>query len=73
MEKLFYVLVGVAIFITVFLGIYYLLWQLYQFVIVALWPSGPQTLLHPSFWVFAGVWFLLTALFGRNKISSKGE
>lgn len=73
MEKLFYGLVFVIVFIAVFLGIYYLLWQLYQFVIVALWPTGPETLLHPSFWVFAGVWFLLTALFGRNKISSKGE
>ena len=73
MEKLlsvFAVLFGIAAVAGFVLGVYWLIWLLWCWVLPQVWPTGPQGLVQPGFWLFAGAWFLLTlvgqAVFGRG-------
>lgn len=56
----------VGIVAAIFLGLYWLIWQLWCYVLPSLWPDGPASLLHPDFWPFAGAWLLLMLVFGRR-------
>lgn len=71
MKNVIGVVLVVAFVLAAALGIYWLLWALWCWVLPQLWTTGPQNFIRPNFWLFAGAWFLLTllgrALFGRNK------
>ena len=69
-EKIFLFLLVVAFVVACVLGIDWLLWKLWLFVVPALWASGPANLVHPGFWLFAAMWLLAGllggAIFGRG-------
>jgi hypothetical protein len=49
------------------LGIYWLLWQLYLYVVPFWFPNAPM----PGYWMFAGTWFGLQYI--KNAILNKGK
>ncbi len=67
MKFLLFVLAVLAIAALV-LGVTWGIWLLWCAVLPQLWASGPANVIHPSFWLFVGMWFLLgflgNALFG---------
>jgi hypothetical protein len=54
----------------VILGIWWLLWKLWTWVLPQLWASGPAALIAPGYWLFVGMLILLgivgRILFGRS-------
>jgi len=62
--------IGLAIGAGLVLAIFWLLWMLWCAVMPALWPTGPQQLIQPNYWLFVGAWilarFLGRAIFGRS-------
>jgi hypothetical protein len=60
-----------VITVIVVLCVWWLMWKLWGWVLPQLWADGPTALIHPSYWLFAAGWFLLSlvgrALFGRSK------
>lgn len=67
-----FIILGAGAAILAFvLGIYWLLWSLWCFVIPQLWVSGPENFTHPSFWLFAAAWVLFVivgkSIFSRAK------
>ena len=59
-----------AIAIVLVLAIFYGVHMLWCWVMPQVWPTGPETLIAPSFWLFGGAWMLMSivgrALFGRD-------
>lgn len=51
-------------FIGIVLGAWWLIWYLWLIVVPAIWPTGPEILIHPSYWGFVGGWILMV-LIGR--------
>ena len=67
-----FILIGAALVGIAFVfGIYWCLWSLWCFVVPQVWTSAPENVMHPSFWLFAGAWFLAIAIrklvFGKRK------
>lgn len=70
MTVLAYILLFVIIVIPAILGIWWLLWQLWLIVLPAIWATGPENLIRPSYWLFVGMLLLLSfigrVLFGNG-------
>jgi len=53
------------------LGVYWVLWSLWCWVMPQLWATGPDNVVRPGFWLFSGVWLLIAflgrAMFGGGK------
>lgn len=41
------------------MGVWWLLWSLWTWVMPQAWPTGPAGLINPGYWLFAGLWTLL--------------
>lgn len=63
-EKLGLYLIAAVMVGWFVLLIWYGVWSLWVWALPQLWPSGPELLVHPSYWQFAGLWVLL-AFVGR--------
>ena len=54
----------------IMLGTFFLLWKLWCFVLGSVYPEGPETIVHPGYWLFVAAWVLAacvgSALFGRG-------
>lgn len=48
-----------ALVIAGTLGMYWLLWLLWCWVLPQVWASGPSAVVRPGYWLFAGCWFLV--------------
>lgn len=70
MNKLIEFAFILAVAAGIVLGVYWLLWLLWCWALPQLWPSGPETLLQPGYWLFSGSW-LLIALLGRAVFGSR--
>lgn len=58
-------------FISLVLGVIYgAIWWLYISVVPVLWPSGPENLIRPGFWLFVGS-FVLISLICKGIFGSK--
>ena len=64
--------VGVISVILFVLGIWWLLWKLWLFVVPQFWPAGPEALIHPDYWLFAAGWVLF-GLIGRVLFKSESK
>lgn len=62
MEKFFMGVLIVCAVVGFVLGFWWLLWCLWTWVLPQIWPTGPEALIRPGYWLFAGVWFLLACL-----------
>lgn len=66
MAALFGLLIGVGLVLLIMSGI----WWLWCAVVPVLWPTGPEQLINPSYWLFVGAWLLASlvgrAIFGRS-------
>ena len=58
-----YLIGGICILLLV-LGIYWLIWQLWIYVLGEFWPHGPVTIISPDYWAFVGCIFLLNIVGG---------
>lgn len=58
MELIGLVLIIAAI-IGLVLGIWWLIWSLWCFVLPSIWAAGPENIIRPGFWLFCGMWLLL--------------
>jgi hypothetical protein len=65
---------GVLLFLVAIvlgLGIFWLMWHLWCWVLPQIWADGPVNLVRPGYWLFVGAWVLASlvggALFGRGK------
>ncbi len=71
MEKVITGVLVVCFAIAIVLGVYWLIWSLWTWVMPQLWPTGPENLVNPGFWLFSGAFLLLSlvggAIFGRSK------
>lgn len=52
---------------AIVLGAWWLLWSLWTFVVPQVYPTGPEGLIRPSYWLFAGMWVLLGLVVGVIK------
>lgn len=70
MQKLILFILAAVAIVGFILGVYWLLWALWCWVLPQIWSDGPANLIRPNFWLFAGMWFLVTllgrAVFGRG-------
>jgi hypothetical protein len=70
MKLLAYVFLFIAIVVPLVLGAWWLIWKLWLFVLPAIWATGPENLINPSYWLFVGMLVLVSlvgnALFGRS-------
>ena len=41
------------------MGVWWLLWSLWTWVMPQAWPTGPEGFIRPGYWLFAGMWTLL--------------
>ena len=49
------------------LGFWWMVWLLWCFVLPQVYPTGPEGLIRPSYWLFAGMWVLLGLVVGVIK------
>jgi hypothetical protein len=66
-----FIAAGAGIFFFA-MGIQWLLWCLYCWVMPQVWASGPQNIIAPSFWLFWAMTFLLS-IFGKLLFKSSKE
>jgi hypothetical protein len=59
MKFLAYLILAVAVVAPLILGIWWLLWKLWLFVLPAIWSDGPENIIRPTYWLFAGMWVLM--------------
>ena len=67
-----FVLAVVAV-LAIVLGVWWLFWLLYTWVMPQVWPSGPEAIIDPGYWLFVGM-LLILSLIGSvlfNKGSEK--
>jgi hypothetical protein len=69
--ELIYWAVAAAAIMVLVLGIWWLIWILWTYVAPQIWPTAPEALVRPGYWLFAAEWVLLgligRRIFGRNK------
>lgn len=53
-----YVVVG-SIIVGLLLAIWWFFWALWTWVLPQIWPTGPETLIRPGYWLFVGCLLLL--------------
>lgn len=70
MAKLIAILLCIPLVGALMLGIYWLIWKLWCWVLPQLWTDGPANLISPNFWLFAGMWFLLMLVIGAFRSKS---
>jgi len=51
-------LVALALSAAAILGVWWLLWHLWLYVLPQLWPTGPVGFVHPGYWLFCAAWTL---------------
>lgn len=51
-------LILIAGLLALVTGVWWLLWLLWCFVLPQVWPTGPEGLIRPGYWLFAGMWTL---------------
>jgi len=73
MSKLFLIVLAVLAFIGMLFGIDWLLWKAWLWALPQLWPTGPEGLIRPGFWLFVISWFLLGCLGGTLFKSSSSK
>lgn len=54
-----FVLGAIAVAILFVLAIYSGIWWVWCWVMPQLWPSGPEGIINPGFWLFIAACFLL--------------
>lgn len=59
----FFMLLAIALAIG--LGVTWCIWSVWCWVLPQVYPTGPDNLLAPNFWLFCACWFLL-GMVGRN-------
>jgi len=57
-------IVAIASVIVLLLAIYSAIWGLWCWVVPMLWPTGPENIISPSFWLFVGALFLIRFILG---------
>ena len=71
MSKFFLVVLIIAAFLGFLLGIDWLVWKAWLWVVPQLWPTGPEGLINPGFWLFVVAWILMglvgSTIFGPSK------
>ena len=50
------------VLVPLVMGIWWLFWSLYTWVMPQVWPTGPAALIEPGYWLFVGMWVLLAAI-----------
>lgn len=63
--KLFLWLIGMIFIACIVLGVEWLFWTLWCWVLPQLWPTGPAQVLAPGFWLFVGA-LLILGIVGRT-------
>ena len=66
-------LLAVGFVIGIILGVLWVIWSLWCYVLPALWPTGPAALVHPSYWFFAAMWLLAGFIAGLFKAGEQKE
>ena len=65
------ILLILAIALPVILGLYWLFWQLWLWVVPQFFPNASEAIKHPIYWMFVGMVFLVCfisrLLFGSRK------
>ena len=63
--------IGCVIVLLIFALAWWGVWSLYSWVAPQLWPTGPENLIRPGFFLFGGAWTLVgllgRSLFGQRK------
>jgi hypothetical protein len=71
MEKLIAGVGIVAVVAAFWVGIMWLIWSLWCWVLPQVYEGGPHNLIAPGFWLFAACWTLAgmvgRSIFGRGK------
>lgn len=70
MAKLIAILLCIPLIGALILGIYWLIWKLWCWVLPQLWADGPANFISPNFWLFAGMWLLLMLFVGAFRSKS---
>lgn len=64
------VIICIAVALGAILGVWWVIWCLWCWVMPQLWSTGPEVIVSPDYWLFCGAWLLLsfigTALFGNK-------
>lgn len=58
------VIICIAVALGLLLGIWWLIWLLWCWVMPQLWSTGPEVIISPDYWLFCGAW-LLASLIGN--------
>lgn len=55
---------------AILMFLWWLLWLLWCFVLPQVYPTGPEGLIRPSYWLFAGMWslFVLVVLVIKRRV-----
>ena len=63
-------LAGVSFIVAIVLGVEWLFWSLWCWVLPQLWPTGPIGLIAPGYWLFVGA-LLILGIVGRTMRGGK--
>lgn len=55
---------GLAYIVGILLAVSGLFWLIWTSVLPYYWPTGPEEVIHPDFWMFSGTLILLKFLQG---------
>lgn len=62
--------IATVVMIAIVLGIWWLMWQLWTWVLPQIWPTGPDAIVRPGYWLWVGMSLVAgiigRTLFGRN-------
>lgn len=58
------VFISIASVVILLMGIYAAIWGLWCWVLPKIWPTGPENIINPSFWLFVGGLFLIRFILG---------
>lgn len=50
---------AVVTYLSIILGVFWLIWSLWCFVVPALFPSMAPQFANPSYWLFVAAWILV--------------
>ena len=54
---------GACLFVVpIALGVFWLIWHLWLFVLPAIWADGPPNFIHPGYWLFVAMWALIAGI-----------
>lgn len=56
------VVLAVVGVIGIVLGLYWLFWMLWTWVLLQIWPDGPEAIVRPGYWLFVGALVILSAI-----------